>query len=51
MSSGFHKPVKNGSALWAIFLALAAFFFTFTSAVRGEQAAADLLSQVQSQTK
>jgi hypothetical protein len=44
--SALHQPVKNEHALLAVFMALAAFFFTFNTAVESERAAASASEQV-----
>jgi hypothetical protein len=44
--SALHKPVKNEHALLALFMALAAFFFTFNSVVETDRTAASASEQV-----
>ena len=44
--STLHKPVHNQTALTALFVALAAFFFTFNTAVESERTAASVVDQV-----
>ena len=45
--SALHQPVQNITALWAIFSALATFFFTLSASIATERMSASMVSYAQ----